>query len=132
MVQPLLRLLAILTFTCHVAPAWAQYGKLNIYAEPGIDAKRSSIRLPSDTLVDGYRLQLVSSENLGEVRRAREKFKMMYPDVQAYLKYEAPNLKLRAGNFRNPLEAQYLFFKLKDEFPYLFIVPDKVEARFLE
>ena len=53
-------------------------------------------------IVQGYRVQIFSSSGTGSSQKAREirnKFLSLYPKLQAYTDYEAPNFRVRIGNF---------------------------------
>jgi hypothetical protein len=82
-------------------------------------------------IVTGYRIQVFSSSGAGSSQRAREeraKFLTFYPEVPAYNDYDAPNFRVRVGNFRTKLEAEKLKKQIGQEFPGCFIVPDYIET----
>lgn len=86
-------------------------------------------------LVQGYRIQIYSSSGTGSSQRAREeraKFLTFYPNVPAYNDYDAPNFRVRVGNFRTKLEAEELKKLISQEFPSCFIVPDYIETELVK
>lgn len=86
-------------------------------------------------LVQGYRIQIYSSSGTGSSQRAREeraKFLTFYPNVSAYNDYDAPNFRVRVGDFRTKLEAEELKKQVSQEFPSCFIVPDYINTELVK
>ena len=79
---------------------------------------------------DGYRLQLYSGSGTTarqEANTLRAEFLAKYPDIPAYVVYQAPNFKVRVGDFRTELEAIQLQRELAYKFPGGFVVKDVVK-----
>lgn len=57
----------------------------------------------------------------------RAEFMQHHPNVPAYLIYQAPNFKVRVGDFRTELEAIHLQRELAYQYPGGFVVRDKVK-----
>ena len=66
--------------------------------------KKDNLDLSSD-LVKGYRVQIVSSQNVNELEVIQDKL-MKSGDKKMYIIFELPNYKLRVGNFLNRKEAE--------------------------
>ena len=82
-------------------------------------------------IIEGYRVQVFSSSGTGSSQKAREartKFLSFYPGLKAYTDYEAPNFRVRVGDYRTKLEAEKIKRKISQEFPACFIVPDYVNT----
>ena len=47
-------------------------------------------------------------------------------DYDAYEEYQQPNFVINVGNFKTKLEATELLKKIKEDYPYAFIVKSKV------
>ena len=47
--------------------------------------------------------------------------------MDVYVVYESPNFKVRAGNFRNKIEAQKLLHDVRGKYDGAFIVSDKIK-----
>ena len=76
----------------------------------------------------GYRIQIFSSSNnKWEAVKARSEFLKKYPESKSYLIYQAPNFKVRIGNFPDRLAATENLELIKEEFPTAFIVQDEIE-----
>lgn len=79
--------------------------------------------------LDGYRIQLYSGSNSRKANEIRTKFIKKYPEMDAYLDYKQPYFKVRIGNYRNIIEAQKMFYTLKEdeEFSRVMIVPETID-----
>lgn len=78
----------------------------------------------------GYRLQLYSGSGTAarqEANQLRADFMARNPDVPAYLTYQAPNFKVRVGDFRTELEAIKLQRELEYQWPGAFVVRDLIK-----
>jgi hypothetical protein len=76
--------------------------------------------------MDGFRIQLFSGVERNNANALKTKFLKQFPNYPIYLIYQQPYFKLRAGDFRNKLEAQWLFNQLQQEYGEVLIVPDKI------
>jgi hypothetical protein len=76
--------------------------------------------------MDGFRIQLFSGIERNNANALKAKFLKQFPNYPVYLIYQQPYFKLRAGDFRNKLEAQWLFNQLLLEYGEVLIVPDKI------
>ena len=82
-------------------------------------------------IIEGYRVQVFSSSGTGSSQKAREartKFLSFYPGLKAYTDYEAPNFRVRVGDYRTKLEAEKIKKMISQEFPACFIVPDYINT----
>ena len=80
--------------------------------------------------LDGYRVQLYSgsgTEARLSANNLRAEFLSNHPNIPAYLIYQAPNFKVRLGNFRTELEAVHLQRELAYQYPGGFVVRDKIK-----
>jgi hypothetical protein len=80
--------------------------------------------------LDGYRVQLYSgsgTEARLSANNLRAEFLTNHPNIPAYLIYQAPNFKVRLGNFRTELEAVHLQRELAYQYPGGFVVKDKIK-----
>ncbi len=75
----------------------------------------------------GYRIQIYSGNDREKAQERKAKFYKEFPEKNAYLNYEQPKFKVRVGDFRNKIEAQKLYYTLKEKFSTVLIVPSKIE-----
>ncbi len=89
------------------------FGQINVYKDNRIDAlvekKRTSI-------MGGYRIQICFDSDKVVVNNARTKFSNLFPKIDTYMNFEAPNFNLLVGDFRTRIEAEKLLEKILGEF----------------
>ena len=80
--------------------------------------------------VAGYRLQVINTSDRNAAISAKTKIYQLYPELKAYLLYQAPYFRLRVGNFIDKEEAEDYRKSLSREFPNsVFLVRDTVEVK---
>jgi hypothetical protein len=79
--------------------------------------------------IAGYRLQVINTSDRNAAISAKTKIYQLYPELKAYLLYQAPYFRLRVGNFRDKDEAEEYRKLLSKEFPNnVFLVRDTIEV----
>lgn len=130
-------LIGLLFFVAHTVVAQQdtiKKGSVTINAPDKVDAfleKRKQEKL-QDSLIKGYRIQIVITDKRADAKKAKEKFTNMFPKCSAYLMFDSPHFKVRVGDFKTKIEAQALLFKLIEEYPTLFLIEDKINPPPLE
>jgi hypothetical protein len=79
--------------------------------------------------IPGYRIRIFSESGQGARPRAtdaRANFFNNYPDIETYLVYDAPNFKVYVGDFRTRSEALKTQRKISRDYPYSFIISDRI------
>lgn len=79
---------------------------------------------------EGYRVQLFSgsgTEARQQANNLRAEFMNQNPDIPAYLIYQAPNFKVRVGDFRTELEAIHLQREISYQYPGGFVARDLIK-----
>ena len=144
------RLSLILIFLCTVTMAMAQSGQtgdggdlLQILQESD---RNNRITLEMDSLlvanyyklltrnktasgIRGYRIRIYSESGVGakeEQQRQKARFLTLFPDIDAYYRYDEPYFKIYVGDCRTRSEALKLVDRIKREFPNTFIVEDYI------
>ena len=122
----LLFIFTILTSACSMA----QKGNVEITKDPRIESlikQEGAIVSPATApQIVGYRIQLFFDTEKGSVDEARSKFINLYPKVDTYVTFTAPNYFLKVGDFRTQLEAEKVKSNIDQQFPTSFIVKEKV------
>jgi hypothetical protein len=77
--------------------------QITIDADPRIE---KLIDKKSTRQIAGYRLQICFDSDKAMVDEARTRFAGMYPKIDTYLTFEAPNFNLMVGDFRTLIEAE--------------------------
>lgn len=130
MVKILIRLGFIFSLLTILPVAKAQdTGRLVIHQQEGITnllEKHKTINEKKQQ-IHGWRVQIFSVSGVGSKEKAEEvleKFNKAYPDLNAYIVYNAPYFRVRVGNCRNQINALYLLQMITINYPYGFPVRD--------
>ncbi|MBW6497101.1 MAG: SPOR domain-containing protein [Bacteroidales bacterium] len=79
--------------------------------------------------INGFRVQIYSdSGNQSKLRTQRRQadFDAKYPGVASYVVYDAPDFKLRVGDFRTRLDARRFLEKIARDYEGAYIVVDMI------
>ena|SRR6476620_5496268 len=117
----------------------ATYGgsSVVVHKDPRIDAlveKQSYINITAKKAAGrtmrGYRLMIVNTNSRDEAISAKTKIYTHFPDQKAYLTYQSPFFKLKAGNYQTRDEAKRYQSLMNFLFPKgVFIISDIIEVR---
>lgn len=78
----------------------------------------------------GYRLMIISTNNRDEALAAKTKVYTYFPDIKAYMWYQSPYFKVKAGNFKDRKDAEAYQKRLNSYFPKgVFIMKDVIEVK---
>ena len=104
-------------------------GQLTIHQSARVDSiiQATIQKNKEDEKFEGYRIQIYFGKEREKAKDIKTRFYKEFPGKSAYLVYEQPNFKVRVGNFRAKMEAQRLFYDLKEAFETVLIVPTKIE-----
>lgn len=83
-------------------------------------------------IVNGYRLMVISTTNRALAMKVRTAILQKYPDQKLYMIFQAPNIKLKMGNFADKEEAKKIRAELleaKIVTGNIFIVPEPIELK---
>lgn len=80
--------------------------------------------------VKGWRIQAVNSQSRDEANVVKADLLKRYPDEKTYLLYQAPNFRVRIGNFLKQSDAFPLRKIISALYPNkgIYIVPDIIEV----
>ncbi|MEP7277037.1 MAG: SPOR domain-containing protein [Bacteroidota bacterium] len=80
--------------------------------------------------VPGFRIQVINTSDRNAAISAKTKIYQLYPELKAYLLYQAPYFRLRVGNFKDKDDAESYRRSLSKEFPNsVFLVRDTIELK---
>ena len=71
----------------------------------------------AQTVLAGYRIQLLATTDRQKVERAMNKFKSLYPSITVDWEHNKPYYKLRAGAYRTRLDAIRALKAFKKDYP---------------
>lgn len=109
---------------------------LIVHKDPRMDAlvkKQAAINERSKKITGrtmrGYRLMVLNTNNRDEAIAAKTKVYTHFPDQKAYLTYQSPFFRLKAGNFQTRDEAKRYQSLMNTLFPKgVFIINDIIEV----
>ena len=80
--------------------------------------------------IPGYRIQVINSSDRNKVFAVKTQVYQKYPDLKPYLIYQAPNYKLKLGNFKTAEEAEPYLIQLTKLFPTgVYVIHDVIEVK---
>ena len=78
----------------------------------------------------GFRLMIISTNNRDEAIAAKTKVYTYFPELKAYLWYQSPSFRVKAGNFKDRKDAEAYQKRLNVYFPKgVFIMKDIIEVK---
>lgn len=78
----------------------------------------------------GFRLMIISTTNRDEALAAKTKIYTYFPDLKAYLWYQSPYFRVKAGNFKDRKDAETYQKRMNTYFPRgVFIMKDVIEVK---
>ncbi|HXB95001.1 MAG TPA: SPOR domain-containing protein [Puia sp.] len=112
-------------------------GGVTVKKDPRVDQLvRKQIDINQETTletrrhVQGFRIQVMNTPDRNKVNAAKVKVYQEFPDWKPYLLYQAPNYKLRVGDFRTEDEANAALQQLSRLFPSgLYVIRDIIEVK---
>lgn len=119
---------SLLIFFSFCLPAFAQKTQVKIVGNQELDSLiQNNIDINKNiSSIDGYRIQIFSGSDRKLANAVKTKFKTDFPEAPVYLIYQQPYYKLRAGDFRNKIEAQVMYLQLQKTYGQVLIIPDKI------
>lgn len=78
----------------------------------------------------GFRLMIISTTSRDEALAAKTKVYTYFPDLKAYLWYQSPYFRVKAGNFKDRKDAENYQKRMNTYFPRgVFIMKDVIEVK---
>ncbi|MBQ6771671.1 MAG: SPOR domain-containing protein [Bacteroidales bacterium] len=124
----------VILIICMVSAAisFAQsHGSVNIEQDDRIESLISKQRqlYKLDSSFNGYRIHVfmeIGNEALKHAEEVKKQFEKAFPDIPIYLTYAEPYFRLRAGDFRNRVEAEKCLRRIKPRFKEAFVTTDMI------
>ena len=126
------RILFMILFVATASIAFAQSnGSVNVSQDDRIESLISKQRqlYKLDSSFSGYRIHIfmeIGNEALKHAEDVKKQFEKTFPDIPIYLTYAEPYFRLRAGNFRNRVEAEKCLRRIKPKFKEAFVTADMI------
>lgn len=78
----------------------------------------------------GFRILVISSNSRNNVIEAKTTLYREFPELKAYMMYQAPFFRLKVGNFRDREDAETYLPAIQKLFKgNVYVVPDTIELR---
>jgi hypothetical protein len=77
--------------------------------------------------ISGYRIQIMQSPDRQKANDSKILLLEKFPDMDVYITFQAPNYKVRVGNYTQRIDCVNIYKQLLNNFPQSFVVPDKIE-----
>lgn len=78
----------------------------------------------------GFRIMIISTNSRDEAIAAKTKIYTYFPELKAYLWYQSPYFRVKAGNFKDRKDAEAYQNRLNTYFPKgVFIMKDIIEVK---
>jgi hypothetical protein len=88
------------------------------------------IKKASARTMRGFRLLILNTSNRDEAIDAKTKVLSYFPELKAYIGYQSPMFKVKAGNFKTRDEAEKYRKNLNTVFPKgVFIISETIEVK---
>ena len=112
-------------------------GSVVVHKDARVDSLVSKqIQINEETTKDsrrnipGYRILVITSNDRNKVFNAKVQIYQQYPELPSYIMYQAPNYKLKLGNFKTQDEAQPYFDQLGKIYPTgVYIIHEMIEVK---
>lgn len=106
-------------------------GRLSINQDERLNELLSRHRRINEKMdgMPGYRIRIFSESGQNarpNANNVRAVFFNKYPDIETYLQWDAPNFKVYVGDFRSRSEALKTLREINRDYPYSFIVSDRI------
>jgi hypothetical protein len=88
--------------------------QIQVISDPRIEKK---VIAKNNRQMPGYRVQICFDSDKDLVDQIRSEFVKLYPKIDTYLRFEAPNFNLMVGDFRTQKEAEELVDQIRGRFP---------------
>lgn len=83
-------------------------------------------QIQNQASISGYRIHILSTTNRNELNLMKTKIYQELPELKSFISYQAPNFKLRMGNYFYKIDAYRDLKKIKEKFGTGFIVAENI------
>jgi len=113
-------------------------GRITVIQDPSIDTllarhveiNEALLQDDDNYGINGYRIQIFEESGNKSSTHAREvmaEFTEKYPDIPVYLTWQAPNFKVRVGDYATKMQAEGYLQKIKKDYPIAWVIKDKIK-----
>lgn len=80
----------------------------------------------STNYINGWRIQLINTDNRRQMEAAKLKFASKYPYLKMTWEHVQPYYKVKVGAYKDKMELEAFLRELKEDFPRAIPVRDKI------
>ena len=126
----IMKLFFILLSFLWIPISFSQKGEVTIKEDSRINALiDAQSNVPPNEInpqINGFRIQLFFDSDKSLINTKRAYFISIFPKIDTYTTYTAPNFFLKVGDFRTRLEAEKIKAEIEAQFPTSFIIKEKI------
>jgi hypothetical protein len=109
---------------------FTSHAQTTVNRDPKVDqlVKNQSQIFPPSTVpqINGYRLQINMDSEKATIDSERSKFVSLFPKVDTYVEYSAPNYFLKVGDFRTLMEVEGMKAECLSQFPMSMVIKERI------
>lgn len=104
--------------------------RIDILSAKQAEINKKAVMLERSTNTPGYRIQVINTNNRDEANTVKAEMLRRFPDQKVYLLYQAPNFRVRIGNFLTQKEGSSLQKMIAKLYPQrgIYFVADRIEV----
>ena len=119
--------LFLIAVFCQLSCLFSQENQLQTLLKvKALQEKKSEYHKRTNGESDGYRVKIHFGSDKTKAREVQTKFSIKYNEIPTHEEYQQPNFVIMVGDYKTKLEAYELLKKIKEDYPYAFIVKSKV------
>ena len=80
-----------------------------------------------DIYIQGWRIQIITTNNRRKMENARTKFRNIYPNINQNWEHKSPYYLVKVGAYQEKMDLQGFLLDLKKEFPGAIPIMDKIK-----
>ncbi|HEX3024860.1 MAG TPA: SPOR domain-containing protein [Chitinophagaceae bacterium] len=102
--------------------------RLDLLTQKQIQINKHAAMLTGNGLYKGFRVQVISLSNRDEAFKIKADVLAKFPDQKSYIIFQAPNYKIRIGNFLKREDAENYRKQITNSFSQeIYVVEDAIE-----
>ena len=79
-----------------------------------------------DVYIQGWRIQIITTNNRRKMENARSKFQYKYPNINLSWEHKSPYYLVKVGAYQEKIDLQGFLLDLKNDFPGAIPIMDKI------
>ena len=105
--------------------------RFDLLSEKQAEVNNRAAKYSGTGIRSGFRIQVINTQNRDEANAVRTEMLRRFPDQKAYMQYQAPNFRVRIGNFLTQKDAKEIRSMIAILYPQrgIYIIPDRIEYR---